>query len=73
MTLEWNWGGIGWYWRPIQLSLYELVSFFGGGIGHDFGVVLGWYWVVLGGIGSHLARDQRHGRNIILFQLCLEP
>ena len=46
----------------MQLGLYELVSFFGGGIGHDFGVVLGWYWVVLGGIGEHVAHVQGNGR-----------
>lgn len=39
------------------------------GIGHDFGVVLGWHWVVLGGVGAHLVNARQHGRNVVPAQL----
>ena len=46
----------------IQLKSYKFLSYTEGGIGNDFGVVLGWYWVVLGGIGEHVAHVQSNGR-----------
>ena len=36
-----------------------------GGIGHSFGVVLGWYWVVLGGIGADLMPGRWRGRSAL--------
>ena len=50
-------GGIGRHEHPLAA-----IHGFGGrvwvvilrGIGRSFEVVLGWYWVVLGGIGAHL-------------------
>ena len=36
-----------------------------GGIGHSFGVVLGWYWVVLGGIGADLMPGRWRGRSVL--------
>ena len=35
----------------LALILWHMQVVLGGGIGVHLGVVLGWYWVVLGGIG----------------------
>ncbi len=51
--------GIGQHWRPLaaNANLWKRVwPVILDGIGLHFRVVLGWYWVVLGGIGAHLAR-----------------
>ena len=46
-------------WPPrgaaLALILWHELVVLGGGIGLQLRVVLGWYWVVLGGIGTHWA------------------
>ena len=47
------------------LDRRKLLTINYGGIGHVFGVVLGWYWVVLGGIGADLMPGRWRGRSVL--------
>ena len=60
----------------LALILWHMQVVLGGGIGVHLGVVLGWYWVVLGGIGAHWAHlgatrtflhEQAHAHRIQVF------